>query len=285
MEELNTEYSMGTAPIYNTLKEMFMIDSPMHDTVLINLGTILRNCSSNKSVTDAKKEDKRLGRKSFKPSKILIQEAKEEILKFVEAVCNLLSTNESIAFPAVIVYYADYKKCIPEMFYKPFTESERELALAETMLRGVVHGVTKSGSVNRVNFLEIPMNGKAFPHAILAKEMGSVKSSHRVVMISNHRLDYHIHRHCASFCLIDSYTGNVLEVGDLGKKVFGTEDIPFLASTHALLGDNIDIKTMLGRKEKNNLIEVAKQNRWTAHTEEYIKTALRNMRIAIPFSI
>ena len=285
MEELQIEYSLGTNPVYTTLKELFTIDTPAYDTVLINLGTILRNCSSNKSVVEARKADRRLGRKSFTPSKILIQEAKEEILRFVEAVCNLLSSNEGIVFPAVIVYYVDYKRCVPEAFYKPFTPSERELALAETMLRGIVHGVAKSGSVNRVNFLEIPMTGRLCPHRVLAKEMLRVKSNHRAVMISNHRLDYHIHKNCNAFCLIDSYTGNILETKDLSKKVFGVEEIPFTPLTHALFGDNIDIKSPLSRKEKDTLIELATKNRWIAHTDEYIKTSLKSLNIAIPFNI
>ena len=283
--EMIPEYSMGTAPIYRTLKEIYSGTNPMYDTIMINLGTILRNCSSNKSVIDAKKEDKLLHRKSNAPAHILIKEGKAEIMKFVEAVCSLMRENETVLFPSIIVYFVDYKKCIPSHVYKPFTESEREMALAETMLQGIVHGSRKDAKVDRVNFVELPIVSKLFPHRLLAKELAAIKSNHHVIMISNHKLDYHIHKYCSRFCLIDSFTGRIIEARDLSEKVFSNKELPFIPSLHALLGDNVDIKASITGKEKKNLIETATTNRWSTHTSEYVDAALRSLRVSVPFEI
>jgi len=283
--DMTPEYSMGTAPIYRTLRDIYSSTAPVYDTIMINIGTILRNCSSNKSVTDAKREDKLLGRKSNTPAHILIKEAKAEILKFIAAVCSLIGNNDAVLFPSVLIYFVDYKKCIPAHAYKPFTDSEREMALAETMLQGIVHGVKKDGKVDRVNFVELPITNKQCPHRVLMKELAAIKSNHHVLMISNHKLDYHIHRYCSRFCLVDSFTGKIIEPRDLSEKVFSNKELPFIPELHALLGDNTDIKAAISGKEKKNLIEVATTNRWSIHTSEYVIAALKSLRVSIPFEI
>lgn len=280
-----SEYSLGTTPILNKLKEMFSTDVPVYDTIFLNLGTILRNCSSNQSVVDAKKEDKLLGRKSKTPAHILIKEGKSEILRFMQDVCDILDSNKGVLFPSVVAYFVNYRKCIPESLYRPFTEAEREIALAEASLRGLVHGTKKDGKYSRVNFIELPIDSNQCPHRLLLKEFGNIKSNHHVIMISNHRLDYHIHKYCTKFCLIDSFTGNIILPRDLPQKVFGTNVIPFIPITHAILGDKDDIKPSIAGKEKKNLIKIATDNRWAAHSDEYIRIAIRNLKIPVPFEI
>lgn len=284
-EQDSSPYSLGTTPIFNKLLEIFQQDAPKFDTVFLNLGTILRNCASNKNVTEAKREDKRLNRKSTKPAQILIQEAKDEILRFTGDVCKMMNDNTSILFPSVFVYFVNYRKCVPKSVYRVFTESEREIALAETMLRGIVHGAMKDGTYKRVNFVEYPMDSVQCPHRLMIKALNSIKSNHHVIMISHHRLDYHIHRHCSDFSLIDSYTGNIYTSKDLPKKVFNEEVIPFTTTTHAVLGDKCDIKCSLSTKEKNALIEVATKFRWMAHSDEFVRSEFRRLKIPIPFEI
>jgi hypothetical protein len=281
----DNEYSMGTAPILETLKNIYSQESPEYDTILLNLGTILRNCSSNKNVAEAKKEDRMLGRRTKTPAHILIKESRDEILRFSEDVCSILDGNQNVMFPHVIVYFVNYRKCIPEHLYRPFTESEREIALAEASLRGIVHGARKDGQVSRVTFIEYPIDSKTCPHRLLSKEISTIKNSHNVIMISNHRIDYHVHKACNKFMLIDSFTGNQLTAKDLPKKVFGNEVVPFNTMLHAILGDKDDIKCSLKGKEKTQLIEYAEKDRWLAHSEDHIRTSLRKLRIQVPFVI
>lgn len=283
--ERNTEYSLGTAPIMETLKKLYEAGNSPYDTIMLNLGTILRNCSSNQNVVDAKKEDKLMGRKTKVPAHILVKESRAEILKVSQDICDIMDNAKDVMFPHVLVYFVNYRKCIPADLYRPFTESEREVALAEASLRGVVHGARKDGAVSRVTFIEYPIDHKVCPHRLLSKELKSLRNSHNVIMISNHRLDYHIHKHCNQFMLIDSFTGNTLTAKDLPKKVFSNEAIPFNTMLHAILGDKDDIKPSIKGKEKTKLVEIATNDRWIAHSEDHIRLALRRLQIPIPFEI
>jgi len=284
-ETADHAYSLGTAPVMDTLREIFTSPNPEYDTLFINLGTILRNCSSNKNVTDAKREDRLLGRKSTTPAHILIKEGKQEILKVTRDVCDLMASNERLMFPHVIVYFVNYRMCIPKEHYKPFTESEREMALAEASLAGIVHGARKDGTYSKVVFIEVPIKSRDCPHRVLMKELARIKSRHNVVMVSNHRLDYHLHKFCNKFTLVDSFTGNLVSPRELPKKVFGVESVPFLPITHAILGDKDDIKPSLKGKEKKLFIEAAERSNWITHSEEYVRLAIRNLKIPVPFTI
>ena len=109
-EQETSPFSLGTTPVYNKLLEIFSNATPEFDTIVLNLGTILRNCASNKSVMEAKQEDKRLGRKSSTPAHILIKEAKDEILKFTESICEMLENSQGVLFPSIVVYFVNYRK-------------------------------------------------------------------------------------------------------------------------------------------------------------------------------
>jgi hypothetical protein len=104
--------------------------------------------------------------------------------------------------------------------------------------------------------------------------------SHEVLMVSHAPIDYHIHSKLNGFHLVESHTGQVRTVQELGRKVF-KKDIPFNKYTHACLGDKDYIKSPLSLKQKKDLCTVAEQRHWNIRTLNDIRADITKLGVPI----
>jgi len=105
--------------------------------------------------------------------------------------------------------------------------------------------------------------------------LGNIKSmfgfaAFRVAMISHHPVDFHLATRVKNFSLIESFTGKVFTLKDLGQKVFKNTTIPFNSSTHLLFGDKIHIEPLAKRTLKKQLLTLSQTQRWQTLTEDSI---------------
>ena len=283
----NSKYSLGTTPIYNTLlKEITKRNSPV-EVVMINVSTLLRNCNSNESVKQIVEEEKRLNRETKRPSKQLIEDAKNEIQLLFDDIVEMFRSNKTIINPTLIVYFCDYKSIIPKSQYKEPTHSKRVLTIAEDiLLSSMAPDKRRVSRPHDVSLVELPVKKGKFPHILLAEELGLVNNTHRVAHITHHPIDYHVHKYTSDYRLVQSFTGHILRPKDLGLKIFNNQAIPFNVYTHAVLGDGVDIKSSLSPSTKRQLGDVAQKEHWRdIHTADWVRDRLKEIGIRIPFEI
>ena len=283
----NSKYSLGTTPIYNTLlREITKRNSPV-EVVMINVSTLLRNCSSNEDVKQILEEEKRLNRETNRPSKQLINDTKNEIQVLFDDIVEMFRSNNTIINPTLIVYFCDYKNIIPHSQYREPSHGKRVLTVAEDiLLSSMAPDKRKVTRPHDVSLVELPIGKGKFPHILLADELGLINNTHRVAHITHHPIDYHIYKYTADYRLIQSFTGNILRPKDLGSKVFNNQSVPFNVYTHAVLGDNVDIKSSLSISTKRQLMDLAKKEHWgDIHTADWVRDRLKEVGIHIPFEI
>lgn len=290
MDKLTIEgspYSLGTTPIINSLIDLLThpANKEFVDTVVINLGTLLRNCASNEDVQSTKKTDKQAGRSTGKPTQILVKEAKAEMERFSSDVCSIFNNARNVTNPTVIMYYANYFPFIPEDLYREYTDGEKALKEADSWLKKEVGNARESVRVDNVVKTLLPITRNYPGYVGLAQELKNVMNEHSVVMVSHHAMDYHLWTACSQFKLLDSYTGNVRKTEELGQKVFSNKFLPFNRCLHAVLGDKEDIKPSISGNAKKDLFRVAEKERWDTKSENYIRTRLNQMHVTIPFNI
>ena len=280
-------FSMGTKILVEKLQESIVDREHPIDTVFLNLGTLVRNCSSNERVKEAIELDKRRGIETDNPSKVLLEEAKAEMINFIQFICQAFNNAPLAHNPKLVSYHANYQKCISGNVYKEPVHSKRVITLADEMVRAkLIYGKRKESKEGKVDLVEIPMNSDMYPWKILLDELRYTKNQHYVGMISNHPTDFHIGAYCRSFRLFRSYTGEVVWYKNLGNVVFDIKDtVPFNIYTHAILGDKEDIKSSVTGGAKKSLYEIASNEEWVLKTQEYIRERLYKLNVKIPINL
>ena len=280
-------FSIGTKVLVEKLQEVIIDREHPVDTIFLNLGTFVRNCSSNEKVKEAIEFDKKRGVETDRPSQILLEEAKNEMINFIQFVCQAFNNSPLAHNPKVVSYHANYKKCIPGDLFKEPPPSKRVITLADEMVRGkLIVGDRKETREGKVTLVEFPMNNDMLPWKLLMDELRYTKNQHFVAMVSNHPLDFHIGQFCRTFRIIRSYTGEVVWYKKLGNAVFDVKDtIPFNIYTHAILGDKEDLKASVSGGAKKNLIEIAQDEEWILKTQEFIRERLYKLNVRIPIKL
>lgn len=285
---MNSEmFSIGTKALVDKLQEAIADREYPIDTVFLNLGTLVRNCASNEVVKEAIELDKKRGIESDRPSQILLEEAKKEMINFIQYVCQMLNNAPLVHNPKVVSFHANYSKCIPSDVYRVPPPSKRVVTLADDMVRSkLIFGERKESKEGKVTLVEFPMSGNILPWKLLMDELRYTKNQHFVGMVSNHPVDYHIGQFCRTFRVFRSYTGDAVWYKKLGNIVFDNKDtLPFNIYTHAILGDKEDIKSSVIGSAKKNLIEIAQDEEWILKTQEYIRERLYKLNVRIPVKL
>lgn len=281
---MNSElFSLGTKPVIDKLEQVIPSRVNPVDTVMLNIGTIVRNCAANETVKAAIEEEKRKGIETDHPAKVLYEEATKEMMNFIQYVCQIFSNSPLVHNPTIITYHADYSKSIPEELYRKPQPSKRVITMCDEMIRRkMMKGSKQESKVNNVKVVELPVNDKHSPWRWLYNELKDVKNNHLAIMISSHPSDYHVGPYCRTFRVLRSYTGNVVQYKDLCNNLFDTSVIPFNQYTHAILGDKEDIKPTVKGAMKTKLLEAAEREEWSLKTQDYIRERLYRMKIRIP---
>lgn len=275
--------SLGSQPIVDKLDECINTREYPADTILLNLGTLVRNCSSNEVVKQAIEEDKERGLETLRPGQVLYTELINEMNNMIEYICQLFNNNTLVHNPTIITYFADYSAFIPEDVYRKPTDSKRAITICNQMIIDrLKHNKKQAVKLEKVTVREVPMLDTRPSWRWLYDVLGSVKNNHDVIMISHHPSDYHIGPYCRTFRVLRSYTGKVIWYKDLNDGIFGTSSLPFNQYTHAILGDKEDIKPSIRGASKDTLLEIAENEEWSLKTQEYIYDKLYRMNIRIP---
>lgn len=189
-----------------------------------------------------------------------------------------------IVNPTIIVFIGNYAPFISPLQRRKIAPSKMLCALASQQLQSSVTERMEQ-KVGRISIIQLPKDNVQLPYKSIVNVINGLKNEHRVAMISNHPLDYHIAKSCSDFMTINSYTGEVLEISDIPNKVFGTNIFPFNSITHALLGDKEDISPALKPKEKKSLADIAAREAWMCFLEEEVAKRCSDLGIIIPFKI
>ena len=276
-------YSIGTVKLVESMDNVINDQTYPVDTVILNLGTIVRNCVAREEVKEAIEYDKRRGIKTDRPSRVLFESSKEEMMKFVQEITQMLNQSSLAHNPVVITYHANYERCIDPTIYRKPTEGSRVTTLANSIVRSEwIYGKRKQTTVGKVTLVELPLNDRYCPWRYFIEELKHIKNEHRVAMISSHPVDYHIGQMCSRFSVVRSYTGEVVLYKNLGKIVFENDLIPFNIYTHAVFGDKYDVLSSLRGGEKQKILDIAKAEDWILKTKDYIKERFYRLNIRIP---
>lgn len=283
---MNSEiFSFGTKPLFEKLQQVINDREYPIDTLFINLGTFVRNCSSNEKVKEAVEYDKQRGIETDRPSKILVDEAKNEMVNFIQYVTQVFNSAGLVHNPTICSFHANYAKCIEPAVYREPTHGKRLLTIANEMVRNnLIFGKRKETTVGKTRIIELPLNDRHCPWRYLQEELRNTKNEHLVGMVSSHPVDYHIGPVSRTFRVFRSYNGNDVWYKKLGETVFGTEFIPFNIYTHAVLGDKEDVKCSLSSGDKQKLLSIAEEEEWSLKTQDYIRERFYKLSIRIPTS-
>jgi hypothetical protein len=205
------------------------------------------------------------------------------MINVIQYVSQIFNNNPLAHNPSIIVYHADYSKCVPQELFRQPQPGKRVITMCDLMIRNkMTHGSRKTSKIGRVTVVELPVNDAHFPWKWLYNELRDVKNNHMAIMISNHSSDYHIGPYCRTFRILRSYTGEVVWYKNLCDHLFDTSSIPFNQYTHAIFGDKEDIKPSIKGAAKNKLIETAEKEEWSLKTQDYIRERLYRLNIRIP---
>lgn len=281
--EMQPEFSLGTTPVMKSIEALIENREEMIDVVCLNLGTIVRNCLQNQKVKEAIDYDKRHGVRTERPAKVLTEESKQEMIKVIGDIVQMLNNNQFVNNPAVITYHSDYSKSVPQEVYKPPVDSKYYLTMADQMVRmQVIKGNRKAARQGKVLLIELPINDKFLPWRHIMLELKDMKNNHNVLMVSNHPVDYHVGSVSHTFRIVRSFTGEVVKYKKLGNIVFKTDIIPFNIYTHSIFGDKEDIKCSVSGNDKTKILDLAEKEEWALKTKDYIRDRLYELGIRIP---
>ena len=285
----DAKYSIGAQPVIATLQRLFLENTSLNktsiDTILINTSTVVRNCGSKQTVSTKKAYDRQMGHTSAEPGIQCHKEAHQELINLVEDVTRIMDDASDVANPCVIFYNGLYQNVIPSAYWRGYRESELDQKFANSrimMEMGTKMAVTQK---RRVTVIELPCLGKLLPYQELSVALKKVINGHNVLMWSHHTLDFHLKEFVNSFRIVNSFTGDVVDVQDLSDKVFQNKHVPFNRVTHVLLGDRHDLRGSLSYAEQRALKELAQKERWDLKTELWTKQQIKQKNIALPYTI
>lgn len=255
LQNEGSPFSIGTSYAIDTLERI--IPGSSYDLVAINIATLLRNhLNSNKSI--------RLDQ--------LLALLHRELSVLLEDLTAFLQSSRGKA-PKILLYLIDYSKSIPTTVSREMTPPRMDLhrAIQYVLIR---QGDLFARHLMIINGIEVqyaPCQRNVLPHKFLLSTIKNMSAGSQVTMISHCPLDYHIGRHIKAFTLVDSHTGKVRKLTDLGVKVFKNDHLPFHPTIHPLIGDKDYLVGSLSRGERKQLFEMAEKRHWDVKTHNSIK--------------
>lgn len=254
-------YSLGTGEIIRSIeKYKLSMKRPIWDSVLINFATVVRNNVEKGKPARAVEDD------SFKDAVGLV----DAFQQYWE------TTKEQSDVPQLVFYVHDYQ--IPSIYARKISPTNK---LVEEYTAGVgdrISGKSEEENYNGISVLNIKSKGPT-PVPNLMREcslhqqrLKSKRSgySRRYLLISHIPIDFHIMEIYRNVHLLESYTGNLKVLGDIGTKLFKTPAVPFNTVTHVTFGDSVHIDAVAKRANKKKLFQQAQEQRWKLLSETQI---------------
>jgi len=266
-------YSNGTGALAIQLAAHIKVFGNTTDTLLINLGTLLRNRLMKTG--DAEEGSAAYMQMIKESSKEMVVEVSKELQEFIKTIYQAFSTTK-IEKPFLLLYCPAYEKILPASVLRP--ASGQRLMLQEACT-AMIHEIGKSGlnkniSIGDLTVRYLPITNPVSVSKTLTYLIRGLRNRQQVLMVSHQPIDWHICDVVKNMVILESHTGNYKRPEQFADKAFGLE-VPFLPATHAVLGDKVLIKPAITPKQKKELLELAESQQWDLRTSEFVSDSVR----------
>lgn len=245
------------------------------DTILINLGTLLRN--RIEKIGDNYEQGTSAYEKMITTSaNTMVEGVAKELQEFIRTIVQAYS-NTKIEKPYLLFYCPAYERILPLAMLRSINGQRKMLQQAvDRMIQEIQKsGLNRDVVVDQLTIRYLPMIEKTSVPRTLVNVARSLKNRQQVIMVSHQAIDWHICDVIRNMVLLESHTGKVKKPDQFGEKAFGV-DLPFLPSTHAALGDKTLIQPAVSGKIKDELLALAESQKWSIRTSEYISSSIRS---------
>lgn len=250
IEHLIDKISYGTLGLLQCLVKRANdpASSTSRDIILVNGGTIIRNCYDNDS-----------------SDKVLIEKVNQDF-KMLYSTIDSYTSHQSII---LTYFHPDINKLIPEALRRKETPLRLGISnLIDKMSRDEQLIPNKlvcfsKGDHMSLYGLRVSQNfayrlvGSMLHNLMLKLQQNPLNKITRISMVTHCPIDYFLMENFPVKIIL-SHTGKILKKRDISFKVFKDENIPFNRTTYKLFGDKDFIKGSL--KNRPKFIKMLKQN-------------------------
>ena len=265
--------SMGMSKILESISRAALFKDDRRqtfDVFLLNGWTVARNCY-DKRLTDLD----------------VLRAIKKDLNQFVTYVQTYFQEQKDlIEKPYVIVYLPEYK--LKDIHLRPPTEERRKImqlankffmkSCQNPPLEKKIYGGMLYLAKIGMTFLP---SKELFQLIHFKYDKGVSRiMQRRYLLVSHVSLDFHLQNYLANkLYILESYTGKIKNVSELGSKVFKDDHVPFNQYTHLLLGDSFLVKPLIYRKEKKIILDLAKKNHWKSKPLALVLNDIRRTNV------
>ena len=250
-KEPEPEFISGSQSVIHALEEDLSSSNPP-DTILVNMGTLLRNANID----------------SVSKSEQLEEAASRDANEIRQVVLN--APGDSLR--VLCFYMSDYKRMFSKEHIRPVNRSDALIWASMLKAYSRISSTDERTDNTLIMVRRSPRKMLSFQHLQgIIKTCGATR---KVCMVSHLPIDYHAHVACSNFTLLRSFTGERVGAEKLHNVVFKA-DVPFYKCTHAVLGDSKLILPSAMRTEKKKLIALSEEEQWLAKTESFVKDSLK----------
>lgn len=254
--------SIGNNRIFFYLRENAnQQTAPLWNLFLINIYTMARN-AYRKGI-------------SFEEMRTIIDKDSDLLMTYIHAY-----TTHKRPIDSVVLFYAPTYRAVPKDFMREHVGNNLELDTLYTKIAETIPDKLLELTelpYTRKFISRVGLHGR-LPYLDIVTALGSISSalasggSVGTAMISHCPLDFHIYKRIPRVQLLESYTGQILNVVDFGQKLTRDKDVrvPFNTATHRLFGDPLQLLPLLTGKDRKTLIELAAEKNWAIKTETQI---------------
>ena len=265
--------SMGMSKILESISRATLFKDDRRqtfDVFLINAWTIARNCY-DKKLSDSN----------------VIRAIRKDVNQFVQYVqIYFQEQKDLIEKPYVIVYLPEYN--LKDTYLRPPTEERQKIMqLAREFFIKLCTNPPTEKQVYGGKLYLARVGMTLLPHRELFQLISNKYDKgidrimqRRYLLVSHVPLDFHLQNNLANkLYILESYTGKIKNVSELGSKVFKDDYVPFNQYTHLLLGDSFLIKPLVYRKEKKIILDTAKKNYWKSKPLAIVLNDIRRTNV------
>ncbi len=270
-------YSNGTGALQMQLEAHIKSFNCKTDTILINLGTLLRN-RLGKIGDKFERGTPNYNKMLQTSSATMIKEVATELQSFVKSIWAAYHTTQ-IDKPYILFYCPAYERILPKEILR---EANGQRLMLQMAVDGMINEIHKSKlnrdvKVEGLTIRYLPMVDRTSIPRSLVYIVRSLKNRQQVLMVSHQAIDWHICDVFKTMVLLESHTGNYKHPDQFAQKAFGMDDVPFMPATHAILGDKSLIEPVISGKDKEKLIQMSLDQNWGMRTSEYVADRIRAM--------
>lgn len=261
LQNMASTFSIPTAYAIDGLEKLYGTGKGP-EVVMVNIATLLRNHLN---------VDKTLLYKD------LYQKLLFEMEALIQDVGNFMTRTPGK--PTIIFYLIDYKVSLHRYMRPPTSESRKRLQTA------VEYGISRKEQIfkdvpkfeGNVQILTEVYNRSQAPHKHLVGLLRHIGPNPSYIMLSHCPFDYHVSGFLRKFLLIESHTGKVKTIDDLGTKILKSDKIPLTPFTHCIFGDKDYALPQLGRSDKKEILSLSDSQHWEMRTPGFIETSIKKV--------